>query len=259
MTFRGRVMVLSTLAWLALVGAGAKAAEVDLEIVLAVDASGSVNEQELELQLGGVAAAFLDPSVQAAILSGPNARVAVALLVWSDSAFPKFTTDWFVLNSPQAATVFASVVAGFRSKIGIRKGIGIGGGGTAIGDAVDYAITMIDDNGIDAPRRVVDVSGDGPETPPWFGTAMMLPQARVFANERGVSVNGLAITSDFPHLDDWYRDNVIVGAGSFVIEARGFSDFKRAIKEKLWREFTAFIADRGRPVSGWVRVAAKAN
>jgi hypothetical protein len=78
----------------------------------------------------------------------------------------------------------------------------------------------------------------------------MLPQAKFFAIERGVSVNGLAITSDFPHLDDWYRNNVIVGPGSFVIKAKGFNDFKRAIKEKLGREFTSLIAENGRPDTG---------
>ena len=234
--FSCRVALFSALAWLATMGAIVKAADVDLEIVLAVDSSGSVDEHEFILQLGGIAAALRDQSVHAAIVSGPHGRVAVSLLVWSDSAFPKFATGWAVLDSPQTAIEFADLVETFHSKVGRSKGIG--GGGTAIGDALAYAITMLDQNGIDGARRVIDISGDGIETPPWFKAALMLPAARQLAVEQGVLVNGLAITTDFADLVDYYRGNVIVGPGSFVIEARGFDDFKRAIREKLEREFT---------------------
>jgi hypothetical protein len=169
----------------------------------------------------------------------------VSLLIWSDSAFPKFATGWAVLDSAESAAGFATVVETFHSKVGRSKGIG--GGGTAIGDALAYAITMLDENEIDAARQVVDISGDGIETPPWFEAALMLPAARQIAAERGVLVNGLAITTDFVDLVDYYRSNVIVGPGSFVIEARGFGDFKRAIREKLQREFAFAFTSKVEP------------
>jgi uncharacterized protein DUF1194 len=256
-TFARHVLLASALAWLSMTPANAQTADVDLEIVLAVDASGSVDGQEFRLQLDGTAAALRDPLVQAAIVSGPYGRVAVSLMVWSDSAFPRFATEWVVLDSPETATRFADVVETFYSKVGRSKGIG--GGGTAIGDAVAYAIGMIDGNGINALRRVVDVSGDGIETPPWFGTAILLPQARRMAVERDVLVNGLAITTDFSNLHNYYRDQVIVGTGSFVIEALGFADFKRAMREKLQREFTFAVTSQSDPGKGENEVALMAD
>jgi len=240
-----RLLVLLSLLFAALSGAptgAAGAGDVDLEIVLAVDASGSVNAEEFKLQLGGVAAAFRDPAVQQAILSGPRGRIAVALLVWSDSAFPKFATAWHVVGSMRAAKEFADIAENFHHKAGRNRGIG--GGGTAIGDAVAHAIAMLENNAFTAIRRVIDVSGDGIETPPWFGTAVTMPEARVLAAAAGVTVNGLAIINDFPRLDEWYQRNVISGPGSFVIVANDFHDFRRAIRKKLWREFSSPIAAR---------------
>ena len=241
-------MALICIALVSLSTSPGRATEVDVEIVLAVDASGSVNDAEFKLQLSGIAAAFRHPEIQQAILSGPRGRVAVALLVWSDSAFPKFATEWFVLNSRQSAVVFAGEAETFHHKTGRSQGIG--GGGTAIGDAVAYAITMLDGNGIDAPRRVIDVSGDGVETPPWMGRAVTMPEAKLLAEARSIMINGLAILTDFAYLDKWYRDNVITGAGSFVIVANDFPAFKEAIHQKLWREFSSPVVQAPSPVKG---------
>lgn len=222
----------------------ARAEEVDLEIVLAMDGSGSINAEEFALQLQGTANAFRDPSIQQAILSGPLGRIAVAVMIWADAAFPKFQTGWFVLDSAGAADRFASTVLGFHQHSG-RK-FGIGGGGTGIGDGVAFALEMIRTNDHDGLRKVVDVSGDGIETDPWFKPAIQLPEAKRLARRQGVTVNGLAILTDFPKLDIWYRQNVITGPGSFVIEARDFNDFGRAIREKLWREISYSISQNHR-------------
>ena len=216
----------------ALTGRSAQAADVDLEIVLAVDASGSVSPAEFELQMGGIAAAFRDPSIQQAIASGPRGKVAVALLIWSDAALRKYQSGWHVLAAPGDAGRFADVVDGFRER---------SAGGTSIGDAVGHAIGMIDSNGISAQRRVIDVSGDGVETTPWFAPAMELPEARELATSKNITINGLAIINDIPFLDRWYQANVATGPGSFVITAQDYDDFKRAIREKLWREFVVVI------------------
>jgi len=225
------------------------AQEVDIELVLAVDGSGSVDEEEMKLQLEGYSAAFLDPEIQRAMLSGPVGKVAVAMMVWSDAAFPKFTTNWHVLDSRQSIEKFASRVQGFHQHIG--RYFGVGGGGTGIGDGVAYSIKMIEQNGISGLRKVVDVSGDGIETEPWFKGAVMMPYARELASLNQVTINGLAILSDFTSLDQWYREFVITGPGSFVVKAEDFHDFKRAVREKLWREFSQHITwwyRKNRPV-----------
>lgn len=257
MAFIRHVLLASVFAWTAITPATSQTADVDLEIVLAVDASGSVDGDEFRLQLGGIATALRDPAIQAAIISGPFGRISVSLMVWSDSAYPRFATDWVVLDTPETAISFAAVVETFYSKVGRSKGIG--GGGTAIGDAVAHALRMLDGNGVNALRRIVDVSGDGLETPPWFGTAVLLPEAKRLAVERDVIVNGLAIITDFRNLAEYYRDEVIVGPGSFVIEARGFADFKRAIREKLLREFTFAITSKAEPSPSRNEVAWKAD
>lgn len=227
------------LASLPFVAADAENPLVDLELVLAVDASGSVDEEEFRLQLSGIASAFRDPAIHQAISSGSEHRIAVAIVVWSDSAFPKVPSIWHILDNAATANRFADLVETFHSKTGRSKGIG--GGGTSIGDAIDYALGMIEVNGIEGTRRVIDVSGDGIETEPWAAPATMLPEARIMAARAGVTVNGLAILNDYRRLNTYYRDNMIVGEASFVLDAADYEDFKRAIREKLLREIAVFI------------------
>lgn len=233
----------------------ATAEEVDLELVLAMDGSGSINPAEYVLQIEGTIAAFYDPGVQQAILSGPTGKVAVAVMIWSDAAFPKFTTGWYLLDSPEAIEGFAQAVRDFHTHTG--RQFGIGGGGTGIGDGVVYALGMIEGNDYNGLRRVIDVSGDGVETDPWFREAPTMPFAKRLAQEQGVTLNGLAILTDFPTLDIWYENHVITGVGSFVIKAEGFDSFADAIREKLLRE-TAFNVSEAVPeASADIRIASE--
>jgi len=218
----------------------ASAQDVDIEIVLAVDGSGSISTEEFKLQLAGYAAAFRDPAIQSAITSGPIGRVAVSMLIWSDAAFQKFTTDWHILSNVKDTDEFAGILYNFYQHSG-RK-FGIGGGGTGIGSGVAFAMKMMNDNGISASRQVIDVSGDGIETDPFWKEAVMMPAAREVAKRRGVMINGLAILTDFKRLDQYYRNSVITGPGSFVIKADTFDDFGEAIRRKLWLEFSNQIA-----------------
>ena len=220
---------------------GARAEEVDLELVLAMDGSGSISEREYILQLEGTARAFEDAAIQQAIVSGPIGKIAVSVLIWSDAAFPKFKSGWFVLSDAASADQFAARVRNFHKHTG-RK-FGIGGGGTGIGEGVKVALQMLAGNGHRGLRRVIDVSGDGVETDPWFEKAITLPPARALADAQGVQVNGLPILNkDFPRLDQYYRDEVITGPGAFIVAADGFEDFGRAILEKLLREIDHRIA-----------------
>ncbi len=234
----GGIRILTLIA--ALFASPAQAQDVDLEIVLAVDGSGSISTREYKLQLAGYAAALRDSAVQSAAVSGPIGKVAVAMMVWSDAAFQKFETDWHIIGSPADAERFARTVETFHEHSG--RNYGLGGGGTGIGSGVDYAMKMLDENGITATRQVIDVSGDGIETDPWFAKAIMMPEARRKAAARGIMINGLAILNDFKKLDDYYRENVITGSGSFVIEAVDFDAFAAAIQLKLWLEFATPVA-----------------
>lgn len=217
--------------------AGASQRVVDLELLLAVDASGSVSADEFQLQIGGIAAAFRDPEVFEAIQSGPMQRIAVALMIWSDARSRKAVSKWHVIDSPVAANEFADIAL---AQIERRKSF-LGKSGTGIGAAIGQGLKELRTNNIDGTRRAIDVSGDGHETPLMFGEAMALPEARRRAAQAEVVINGLAILSDDPNLGVYYRARVATGPGSFVVHADGFEDFGRAIKLKLLREIRQLL------------------
>lgn len=221
--------------------ATAQPVEVDVKIVISVDASGSVDPSEFRLQIGGIVNAMHDPSVQRAVRAGPKGRVLAAVLIWSDAAYPKYPTGWFELGPDGSFEAFATEIGKFtQSAPGVPA---IGGGGTNIGDGLIYAINMLEENPVPASRLVIDVSGDGPESRPWLEGAMELPQARALAAARGITVNGLAIEADITGLHLWYEANLITGAGSFVEQAADFHDYQQAIIKKLLRELS------GQPVT----------
>ena len=209
-------------------GATVAAAEqqVDLELVLAVDASGSVDDGEYRLQLKGIAQALTDPQVIRAIRSGARNRIAVNLLAWGESRRPKDHTGWAIISNQAEAASFAAIVAAFP-----RRQVG----GTGLGDGIAKSVSSIFENDIVAPRMVVDVSGDGRETPPRDHT-VLLPQARAMSVHYGITINGLAILNEDPELDVYYREQMIVGNGAFVEVAADYVDFARAMKRKLLRE-----------------------
>lgn len=217
------------------------AEEVDLELVLAMDASGSISDKEYLLQLEGTSAAFRDPAIQAAIVSGPIGKIAVNVMLWSDAAFPKVNSGWIVLEDSETANAFATFVSTFQ--LNEDKSISFGGGGTGIGAGVEEALRLLNNNRYTGLRRVIDVSGDGVETEFWFSKSIMMPDAKLLANADRVTINGLPILSrDFPDLDEYYRNNVITGPGSFIVEAKSFEDFGRAIREKLLREISSNVS-----------------
>ena len=219
----------------------ALAEEVDLELVLAMDASGSISHKEYILQLEGTYDAFRDPSVQAAIISGPVGKIAVTIMLWSDAAFPKVNSGWFLIDSVEAAERFAESIRFFQ--LTEDRKIGFGGGGTGIGAGVEEALRLLGGNQYHGLRRVIDVSGDGVETEFWFSKATLMKDAKTLALAENVTINGLPIlTQDFPDLDRYYLDNVIVGPGAFVEQAKGFEDFGRAIRRKLLREISSNVA-----------------
>jgi hypothetical protein len=199
---------------------------VDLKLVLAVDASGSVDMDEYALQLSGIAAGFRDPDVRMAIRSGPAKAIAVNLLVWAEPQVPKDVTGWFTIASDADAENFARTVEVFPRRQT---------GATAIGEGIASALRSIAASGIASPREVVDVSGDGRESVAREYT-VLVDQAREMALSRGVVINGLAIENEVSDLADYYRNYVQAGPDSFVMEAKTYQDFAEAMRLKLLRE-----------------------
>lgn len=225
----------------------ANAEEVDLELVLAMDGSGSISQQDYILQLEGTAAAFRDPEIQAAIGSGPLGKIAVSVMLWSDASYRKVDSGWFLLDSAQSANIFATSIRRFQltDEDELMGGIG---GGTGIGAGVASALNLLNDNTYKGLRRVIDLSGDGIETEFDFSKGIMIRDAKQIAQAQNVTINGLPILSKiFPKLDNYYRDEVISGPGSFVEVADGFEDFSRAIRQKLLREISNNLASLDKP------------
>ncbi|MDX1424244.1 MAG: DUF1194 domain-containing protein [Kiloniellales bacterium] len=203
--------------------------DVDLELVLAVDTSGSVDAEEYALQISGIAEAFRDPEVVAAIAAGPLGRIAVNVAFWAESQLPKQSLAWRVIAEAGDAAAFAATLDALPRAAPA--------GGTGIGRGVIYAVRLLQENDISGTRRVIDVSGDGRETP--FRYFSVPPeQARAYAAAHGVTVNGLAILADEPDLERYYRESVIVGPGAFTLAADDFQDFADAMRRKLIREIT---------------------
>jgi hypothetical protein len=196
---------------------------VDLALVLAVDASGSVDRVRFELQKQGYVAAFRHPRVLQAIQSGPTQSIAVIMMQWTGPALQVVAVPWTKISDAASANAFADKVAAAPRALF--------GGGTSISGAIDSAMALLFDNPFQATRRVIDVSGDGANN-----RGRSVNQARDEATARGVGINGLPILALEPDLDTYYRENVIGGPGAFVVAAKDFETFGEAILKKLIAE-----------------------
>jgi len=193
---------------------------VDLQLVLAVDASGSVDEQRFELQKQGYVAAFRDPQVLSAIRAGPHRAIAVTMMQWTGPALQVQVVPWTLIRDRASAEVFATAIQNTPRQLF--------GGGTSISGAIDHAAHLMPDSPHQGARRVIDVSGDGSNN-----RGRPAEQARDEAVTAGLVINGLPILSLEPDLDRYYRDYVIGGPGAFVIAAKSYDTFADAIRKKL--------------------------
>lgn len=204
---------------------------VDLELLLAVDVSASVDSQEYSLQMNGIADAFRHPEVIAAIRASAPQGLAVALLQWAGPDEQTYAVPWSVVDDRVSAAAFADRIEAATRPLTL--------GGTAIGDALIVGVSLLAENGVAAARRVIDVSGDGRANQ---GTSPA--PVRAHAASLGVTVNGLAILNEEPQLMSYYAERVIGGPGAFVMHADHYQDFGRAIRLKLIREIEgATVAD----------------
>jgi Protein of unknown function (DUF1194) len=209
-----------------LAASAARAACVDLALALAVDASGSIDEREYTLQVAGYATALASPEVLRAIESA--GRVSVTVLIWGDENHPVQIIAWREVRDADDAREIGMALLGMERRVS---------GNTGLGRGVEVALQELETGAPCAARRVIDVSGDGRESVmPRVRVRTALAPVRVRALDKGVTINGLAITSDDPGLGEYYRLMLIAGPGSFVEEVASFDDFAAALTRKLVRE-----------------------
>lgn len=222
------------------------AQSVDVELILAVDVSYSMDMDELAIQREGYAQAIQSKEFLQALKAGPNGRIAVTYFEWAASSDQKIIIPWRLIEGPESADAVAAEIL----KTPIRRA-----SRTSISGAIGFAMPLFDEDPYHGLRRVIDISGDGPNN---NGSPVTL--ARDAALEKGIIINGLPImvkepsysTMDIDNLDYYYEDCVVGGPGSFVIAIKDRDKFKEAIRTKLLLEVAGRTPER--PV---VRVADK--
>lgn len=220
--------------WLCALPARAQT-EVDLALVIAVDISYSMDPEEQQLQREGFIQAFRSQEVQAAIGRGVLGRIGVAYVEWAGAADQRVILPWTMIDGPQAALAFAASLAQQPTRRASR---------TSISGAIDFAARLLAEGDFQASRRVVDISGDGPNNQ---GRPVILARDEALAG--GVTINGLPLmlkTSgvfDIPDLAGYYRACVIGGTGAFLVPVRSRDQFVEAVKTKIIME----IAERPVP------------
>jgi hypothetical protein len=207
--------------------ASALAQPVDVALVMAVDVSESVDADEYLLQHDGIARAFEDPLLAAAITAGQRGAIEAAVLEWSDRDKQVVTVDWTRIDDAASAAAFARKV---------RESQRSSNGLTAIGDALLAARTLFDSAPAPADRKLVDLSGDG-----IANIGVPVRETRDALVAAGITINGLAILASEPWLESYYDEYVIGGAGAFLLRAEDFASFATAIHNKLLGEIAGLI------------------
>jgi len=195
----------------------------DVNLVLAVDCSRSVDAGEYRLQAEGYAAAFRNDRVRRAILGGREKRIAVSMTQWAGARVQHVAIGWTLLDRPAAIDAFAARLSA-QPRLADDDA-------TALGGAIDHARTVLADCPFASQRNIIDVSGDGSNN-----QGRLARYARDTAVAAGIGINGLPILTDEPNLDTIYRREVIGGPGAFVVPVRRYADFAAAIAHKLVRE-----------------------
>ena len=208
----GAMMLLT----LGIIGPARAQTPVDLHLLLAVDASGSVDYTRFELQRRGYVAAFRNPQVLQAIRGGENQSIAIAMFQWTGPFLQAQIVPWTQIKDEASANAVASIIEKTPRRLF--------GGGTSISGAIDYSMRWFSQSPFKGERRVIDVSGDGSNN---GGRSVI--RARDEAVAADVNINGLPILAWEPYLDQYYKENVIGGPGAFMIVAKDFDDFADAI------------------------------
>ena len=195
---------------------------VDVALVLATDISASVDAAEYRMQMAGLAAAIASEPVLEAIAAAPRKRIAVAVTQWSGLRVQRITIPWTIVDGEASAQSLARrILAAPRAD---------SGGGTSLSLALEHAAKLLS-AAPPATRRVIDISTDGINNigPPLDAIHDRLTRGKI-------TVNGLAITSEWPKLARYLDENVITGTAAFTLEADGHGDYGAAMLTKLLRE-----------------------
>jgi hypothetical protein len=223
----GLMAALLGCSWIAAATTAASAADkVDLQLVLAVDTSGSVDQSRFELQRDGYAAAFRNRQVLAAIQSGGNQAIAVTVFQWTGPELQVQVIPWTLIRDAGNAEDFAAAIE--------RAPRQLFSGGTSISGAIDFAATLFARSRWQGLRRVIDVSGDGHNN-----RGRPAADARDDAVRAGIVINGLPILALEPRLDGFYWNNVIGGPGAFMIAVESYERFPEAVLKKLIQEIAS--------------------
>jgi uncharacterized protein DUF1194 len=206
------------------------ALSVDVELILAVDVSYSMDMDELAIQREGYAQAIVSKDFLQALKAGPNGKISITYFEWAASGDQKIIIPWRVIDGPETADAVAAEIM----KTPIRRA-----SRTSISGAIYFAMPLFDEDPYRGFRRVIDISGDGPNN-----NGAPVTGARDAALEKGIVINGLPImvkepsysTMDIDNLDWYYEDCVIGGPGSFVVSIKDRDKFKEAIRTKLLLE-----------------------
>ena len=205
--------------------------QVDVKLVLAFDVSPSMDNEEYAVEREGTAAAFSDPTVIQAIQNGSLGRIAVALIQFSSQQFNRVMIDWTVIRDKPSALAFATAVHNLPRNPGRR---------TSISSALELGSLLLEASEKDytASRRVIDVTGDGPNN---FGNPMT--EAHDKAVAQGIVINGLPVMDDmangyFQDLDRYYAGCVTGGRGAFVVVVKSYRDYAAAMRRKLILEIS---------------------
>jgi hypothetical protein len=230
-------------------GSASSREQVDIALVIATDVSYSVDENEAHFQRQGAIVAFRSPDVVKAIQAGALGRIAVAYLDFASYSSNKIIADWHIIHDKASADAFADVLAAAPRTLGVQ---------TSISSGIEMAEHLLDTSGVAATKRIIDVSGDGPNN-----EGHLVAKVRDEAVAKGIIINGLPIMTPadqfdiyyLADLDKYYAGCVIGGPGSFIQVAHGFEDLARALRRKLIQE----ISDAGRPENPLIfKVAAGA-
>ncbi|WFU38906.1 DUF1194 domain-containing protein [Bradyrhizobium sp. CB82] len=211
---------------------------VDVELILAVDVSYSMDMDELAIQREGYAQAIVSREFLQALKAGPNGRIAVTYFEWAASSDQKIIIPWRLIDGPETADAVSTEIL----KTPIRRA-----SRTSISGAINFAMPLFDEDPYKGLRRVIDISGDGPNN-----NGGPVTVSRDMALEKGIVINGLPImvkepsysTMDIDNLDYYYEDCVIGGPGSFVIAIKDREKFKEAIRTKLLMEVAGRAPER---------------
>ena len=208
---------------------------VDVALVLTVDASGSIDHPEFQLQKEGIAGAVADPEVLSTIQSGRNGRIAIAYVEWGAPGGAQMMVDWMLVGDAASAAAFGNAVLQAPRSIQSYN---------AIGDAIDLAVRLFDACPCQPTRRIIDVSGDNPDNRSHHPG----PLARDAAVAKGITINALAIVQDGrlgasgkPWLVETYERTIIGGFAAFAIAANSRADFARALREKMVLEISGLV------------------